>query len=198
MPARNLAGKRGRAYASWVASEGGGRHRQDWDGRGWGRRPWVVSGADRAAGLEIRRGPAVAGLVTGPSAHDGVPPVTGVRLSTGEELTADLVVDMTGRRSHLPRWLEAIGAQAPRDELDDCGFVYYGRHFRSADGTIPPALGGFLMHLGTISVLTLPADNGTWSVTLVTSAKDRALRLLREAAIWEKAVRALRLVAHWL
>ncbi len=130
----------------------------------------VASVADRAAGLEIRRGTAVAGLVTGPSAHDGVPHVTGVRLSTGEELTADLVVDMTGRRSHLPRWLEAIGAQAPRDELDDCGFVYYGRHFRSADGTIPPALGGFLMHLGTISALTLPADNGTWSVTLVTSA----------------------------
>jgi len=154
--------------------------------------------ADRAPGLEIRRGTAAAGLVTGPSAHDGVPHVTGVRLSTGEELTADLVVDMTGRRSHLPRWLEAIGAQAPRDELDDCGFVYYGRHFRSADGTIPPALGGFLMHLGTISALTLPADNGTWSVTLVTSAKDKALRLLRDAAIWEKAVRSLPLVAHWL
>jgi flavin-dependent dehydrogenase len=158
----------------------------------------VASVAGRAAGLEIRRGAAVAGLVTGPSAHDGVPHVTGVRLSTGEELAADLVVDMTGRRSHLPRWLEAIGAQAARDELDDCGFIYYGRHFRSADGGIPPALGGFLMHLGTISALTLPADNGTWSVTLVTSAKDKALRLLRDAAIWEKAVRSLPLVAHWL
>jgi 2-polyprenyl-6-methoxyphenol hydroxylase-like FAD-dependent oxidoreductase len=158
----------------------------------------VASVAGRAPGLEIRRGATVAGLVTGPSAHDGVPHVTGVRLSTGEELAADLVVDMTGRRSHLPRWLEAIGAQAARDELDDCGFIYYGRHFRSADGGIPPALGGFVMHLGTISALTLPADNGTWSVTLVTSAKDKALRLLRDAAIWEKAVRSLPLVAHWL
>ena len=138
------------------------------------------------------------GLVTGPSAHDGVPHVAGVRLGTGEEVTADLVVDMTGRRSPLPRWLEAIGARPPDDELDDCGFIYYGRHFRSADGGIPPALGGLLMHLGSISALTLPADNGTWSVTLVTSAKDKALRRLRDAAIWEKAVRSLPLVAHWL
>ena len=165
-------------------------------GDAWSRQPsrrWPA-----APHLEIIRGAAVAGLVTGPSAHDSVPHVAGVRLGTGEEITADLVVDMTGRRSPLPRWLEAIGARPPRDELDDCGFIYYGRHFRSAGGGIPPALGGFLMHLGTISSLTLPADNGTWSVTLVTSAKDKALRRLRDAAIWEKAVRSLPLVAHWL
>ncbi len=158
----------------------------------------VASVADHAARLEIRRGASVAGLVTGPAAHNGVPHVAGVRLATGEEIAADLVVDMTGRRSRLPAWLEAIGARAPRDELDDCGFIYYGRHFSSASGEIPPALGGFLQHLGTVSSLTLPADNGTWSVTLVTSAKDKALRVLHDAVIWEKAVRSLPLVAHWL
>jgi len=158
----------------------------------------VASVACRAPRLEVRRGTAAAGLVTGPSAHDGVPHVAGVRLGTGEEIAADLVVDMTGRRSPLPRWLEAIGARPPLDELDDCGFIYYGRHFRSAGGGIPAALGGFLMHLGSISAVTLPADNGTWSVTVVTSAKDKALRLLRDAATWERAVRSLPLVAHWL
>ena len=30
---------------------------------------------------------------------------------------------MTGRRSPLPRWLAAIGARPPGDELDDCGFI---------------------------------------------------------------------------
>jgi flavin-dependent dehydrogenase len=158
----------------------------------------IASVADRAPHLVIRRDAAVAGLVTGSSAHGGVPHVAGIRLGTGEEITADLVVDMTGRRSQLPRWLAAIGARPPLDELDDCGFVYYGRHFRSADGSVPEALGGFLAHLGTISALTLPADNGTWSVTLVTSAKDKALYLLRDPAIWAKAVRSLPLVAHWL
>jgi 2-polyprenyl-6-methoxyphenol hydroxylase-like FAD-dependent oxidoreductase len=158
----------------------------------------VASATDRAPHLQIRRGVAAVGLVTGPSARTGVPHVAGVRLDTGEEITADLVVDMTGRRSPLPRWLEAIGARPPHDELDDSGFIYYGRHFRSDGGGIPPALGGLLMHLGTISALTLPADNSTWSVTLVTSAKDKALHRLRDAAIWEKAVRSLPLVAHWL
>jgi len=158
----------------------------------------VASVAERSPRLEIRRGAPVAGLVTGPAARDDVPHVVGVGLATGEEIAADLVVDMTGRRSPLPRWLEAIGARAPRDELDDCGFVYYGRHFRSASGDIPPSIGGFLQHLGTISSLTLPADNGTWSVTLVTSAQDKALRALHNAETWEKTMRSLPLVAHWL
>jgi flavin-dependent dehydrogenase len=158
----------------------------------------VASVAGQAPHLKIRRGTAVAGLTTGPSAHGGVPHAAGVRLGTGEEITADLVVDMTGRRSSLRGWLAAIEARPPHDELDDCGFIYYGRHFRSADGGIPPALGGLLMHLGTISALTLPADNGTWSVTLVTSAKDKALRVLHDPVVWERAVRSLPLVAHWL
>ena len=72
----------------------------------------VASVACRTPHMEIRRGAAAVGLVTGPSAHDGVPHVVGVRLGTGEEVTADLVVDMTGRRSPLPLWLEAIGARA--------------------------------------------------------------------------------------
>ncbi len=158
----------------------------------------VATVAARAPRLEIRRGTAVAGLVTGPSARAGVPHVAGVRLSPGEDIAADLVVDMTGRRSALPGWLEAIAARPPADELDDSGFIYYGRHFRSADGSLPPALGGPLMHCGTVSTLTLPADNGTWSVTLVASAKDKALQALHDSAVWEQAVRSFPLVAHWL
>jgi flavin-dependent dehydrogenase len=137
-------------------------------------------------------------LVTGSSAHDGVPHVAGVRLTSGEELPADLVVDMTGRRSQLPVWLESIGARPPHDEVDDCGFIYYGRHFSSPSGAIPPALGGFLQHLGTISSLTLPADNGTWSVTLVTSANDKAMKGLHDVGAWQRVVGSLPLVAHWL
>lgn len=158
----------------------------------------VASVADGSPRLEIRRGAPVAGFVTGPAARSGVPHVAGVRLASGEEMPADLVVDMTGRRSHLPRWLDSIEARAPLDELDDCGFIYYGRHFSSAGGDVPPAIGGFLQHLGSISSLTLPADNGTWSVTLVTSANDKALRVLHDAEIWERTVRSLPLVAHWL
>jgi hypothetical protein len=84
------------------------------------------------------------------------------------------------------------------EELEDSGFMYYGRHFRSSDGSRPFALGPPLMPLGTFSSLTLPGDNGTWSVTLITSARDKALHGLRDPDRWEKVVASLPLVAHWL
>ncbi len=167
-----------------------------------GRRPVVeavvAAQAAAAPGVEIRRGTAVTGLVSGVSARPGVPHVTGVRTRDGESIQADLVVDMSGRRSSLPGWLSEIGARDPAEELEDSGFLYYGRHFRSTDGSVPPAFGGNILDWGTITSLTLPADNGTWSIALVTSSKDTALRSLRETNSWEAVVRGLPLVAHWL
>ena len=154
--------------------------------------------AETAKGVEVRRGTAVTGLLTGASAIPGVPHVAGVRTKAGEAIPAELVVDMSGRRSALPDWLAAIGARRPPQELEDCGCVYYGRHFESADGSVPPLLGPPQIHWGTITSLTLPADNGTWSVGLVTSSKDTALRPLREIDRWQTVVRGLPLVAHWL
>ncbi|MDE3087070.1 MAG: FAD-dependent oxidoreductase [Acidobacteriota bacterium] len=167
-----------------------------------GRRPVmemaVASVAEATPGLTVRRGVAVTGLVTGPEARAGTPHVAGVRTDTGEEVRGDLVVDMAGRRSPLPRWLADAGFPALHEELEDSGFIYYGRHYRSADGTLPFALGPSLQPLGTISSLTLAADNGTWSVVVTASAKDKALYGLREADRFEKVVRSLPLVAHWL
>ncbi|MEI4884218.1 NAD(P)/FAD-dependent oxidoreductase, partial [Klebsiella pneumoniae] len=80
-----------------------------------------VTVAVGTSGLTVRRGAAVTGLVTGSSARPGVPHVSGVRAGDGQEFRADLVVDATGRRSTLPRLLEAIGARPPAEELDDCG-----------------------------------------------------------------------------
>lgn len=167
-----------------------------------GRRPVVeaviATQAAATRGVEVRRGTAVTGMVSGASALPGVPHVTGVRTKAGESIPADLVVDMSGRRSALPGWLSEIGARDPAEELEDSGFVYYGRHFRSVDGSVPPAIGPNVMDWGTITSLTLPADNGTWAIALVTSSKDTALRPLRETGRWEAVVRGLPLVAHWL
>ena len=158
----------------------------------------LAAAAESTPSVEVRRGTAVAGLISGASAQTSVPHVTGVRTKAGEVIMADLVVDMSGRRSALPGWLEDIGARGPSEELEDSGFVYFGRHFRSADGSVPPMMGPTQIHWGTISSLTLPADNGTWAVVVVTSSKDTALRSLREADRWEALVRGLPLVAHWL
>ena len=124
--------------------------------------------------------------------------MVGVRTTDGEELRADLVVDCGGRRSALPDWLEALGARRPQEEVDDSGFIYFGRHFRSRDGQLPVALGPGLQPYGSISAIMLPCDNDTWAVTLVARSGDRALLGLKDTASWDRTVRALPTVAHWL
>jgi len=146
----------------------------------------------------IRRGVAVRSLLTGPPGRTGVPHVTGVELESGEGISSDLVIDATGRRSPLPRWLEDIGATRPEDDLDDCGFIYFGRHFRSASGTLPAMIGPLRQDYGCLSCLTLPADNGTWSVTLIASSRDAAMRGVRDPQRFESVVKLLPLAAHWL
>jgi 2-polyprenyl-6-methoxyphenol hydroxylase-like FAD-dependent oxidoreductase len=158
----------------------------------------VAAAADDTPGVTVRRGVAVAGLLTGAPAARGAIHVTGVRTEAGEELTADLVVDASGRRSALPTWLAEAGSPPIEEELDDSGFIYYGRHFRSSDGSLPVALGGALQEYGSISCLTLAADHGTWGIGLIARADDQALRRLRDPVVWERTVRAMPTIAHWL
>lgn len=152
--------------------------------------------ADAQQRLEVRRGVPVAGLVT--QTRDGLPHVTGVRTEAGDELAADLVVDAMGRRSPLPKWLRAAGATPIYEEAEDCGFIYYTRFFRSSDGTHPQPKAGFLTPIGSFSLLTLPADRGTWSVTVYVSSHDQPLKGLRHPDVWTELVRACPLHAQWL
>jgi 2-polyprenyl-6-methoxyphenol hydroxylase-like FAD-dependent oxidoreductase len=167
-----------------------------------GRRPMVertvARVATRTPGVDVRRGVAVRGLLADDTRPGAPPHVVGVVTDDGGELRADLVVDAAGRRSPLPRWLGEIGARPVVEELEDCGFVYYAQHFRSLDGSVPPAFGPYLQAYDSISILTLPADNGTWGVGLITSAHDRALLAARDPERWERVVRSYPLVAHWL
>ena len=86
-----------------------------------------------------------------------------------------------GRRSTLPGWLAGLGAARPprRREL---GFTYYTRYFRSATGSrAPPFLVGLLTPFDSYSLLALPGDAGTWSVTVYISSRDQALKDLRQS-----------------
>ena len=158
----------------------------------------VAAVARRMPGLRIRRGVAVSGLTTNDHGRPGIPQVTGVVTEHDGMIAADLVVDASGRRSALPAWLEAIDARQPTVERDDSGFAYYGRHFRSADGSVPPCKNKILTHHDSLSILTLPADNGTWGVGFVTSASDKELRSLRDTATWERALAEYPMAAHWM
>ena len=140
--------------------------------------------------------PSAASSPTGPTR--GAPHVTGVVTDDGEHLRADLVIDAGGRRSALPALLADIGAPVPVDEQADSGYVYYGRHFRSTDGTLPQHMGPPLQHYVSVTLLTLPADSGFWSVVVTASANDKALRRAQDVDVWERIVRSYPLVAHWI
>jgi 2-polyprenyl-6-methoxyphenol hydroxylase-like FAD-dependent oxidoreductase len=167
-----------------------------------GRRPMFEATFARAAalepGVEIRRGVTVRALIAAELRNGDAPHITGVVTDEGEHIAADVVVDAGGRRSALPDWLAAIGARRPEEEVADSGFIYYCRHYRSEDGAMPPMFGPPLQPYESVSWFTGVADNGHWSVVLVGSAKDRALRGAREVEVWDRVVRSFPLIAHWI
>lgn len=166
-----------------------------------GRRPVIESVVATAAedqpGVSVRRGARVAGLLPGAVvAKGGAPHVAGVRTTDGEALSADLVIDAMGRRSPSTQWLADLGARPPEVQSEDHGFVYYTRYFSGP--TRPRRLGRALVPMGSISLLTLDGDNGTWSVTLFGTTGDAPLKALRDPECFGRVVAACPLQAHWL
>lgn len=156
----------------------------------------LARAADSEPGLDIRHGVAVRELLV--DRYNGTPHVGGVRTESGEEVHADLVVDSSGRRSQLPRWLEAAGAAPVQEEVEESGFIYYTRYFRARNGAIPPFRGPLLTPVGSFSILVLPGDNRTWSVTVLISGSDRPLKRLRQPKLWTALIAACPLHAQWL
>ncbi|EFL19555.1 FAD-dependent monooxygenase [Streptomyces sp. C] len=109
----------------------------------------------------VERLEGTAGRVTGVTARIG----TGTRT-----LTADLVVDASGRGSRAPDWLQALGLPAVTERRVDAGVAYATRAFRApgttgegfplvnvqANPAKAPGQGGII----------LPVEDGRWIVTL--------------------------------
>lgn len=68
--------------------------------------------------------------------------VTGVEISGGEReperVTADLVVDASGKVSQLPRWLTSLGYDVPDEEQVHCKMAYLTRRWRLAPAHATP------------------------------------------------------------
>ncbi len=164
------------------------------------RRPTIervlAAAAEEQPGMDVRRGAVVKELSI--ARDNGTPRVTGVVLDGGEAQQADLVVDAMGRASQLPRWLSDAELAPVQEESEDSGFIYYTRFFRSRDGSMPQYFGPLLAPIGSFSLLTLPSDNDTWSVTAYVSSGDKPLKAMRDAAPWTSVVQACPLQAHWL
>ncbi|MFI0976058.1 NAD(P)/FAD-dependent oxidoreductase [Streptomyces sp. NPDC021093] len=86
----------------------------------------LTTQADNVTVLEDRT---VTGLVT----EGHLRRVSGVQLRSGERLPADLVVDASGRTSHLRDWLCAHGAPRVPDTTVDVGFTCISRLYDAGD-----------------------------------------------------------------
>ncbi|MFJ7219479.1 FAD-dependent oxidoreductase [Amycolatopsis sp. NPDC098790] len=84
------------------------------------------------SGVELRERTVIQGLT---ASADGSR-VTGVRLVAGDDtevLTADVVVDATGRGSRTPAWLEELGYPRPAEDRVKIDLAYTTRHYRLRD-----------------------------------------------------------------
>ncbi|WP_410534813.1 FAD-dependent oxidoreductase [Streptomyces sp. KL2] len=106
----------------------------------------------------------------------GADAVTGVRVrradGTEDRLTADLVVDATGRASRASSWLRDLGLPAPAERRIDPGLVYASRVFRAPAAV--RALGRFPTVIVQADPRQAPGrgaslvmiEDGRWIVTL--------------------------------
>jgi 2-polyprenyl-6-methoxyphenol hydroxylase-like FAD-dependent oxidoreductase len=163
------------------------------------RRPVLEFGFTSAArstpGVEIRNNTAVSGLVTGAEVIPGVPHIVGVLTESGEVVVGDLVIDAAGRRTPVPALIEAVGGKRPPEHAVELGFAYNSRYYRG--DALPEYLEDVLCPLGSMSVLTLPGDDGYWSVTIYHSSKDKDMRRVRDPAVFERVLHSLPRHAHW-
>lgn len=160
---------------------------------------WALRIAVAAEPAVTRRGgETVAGLL-GDSTT-----VRGVRLATGEQLDAQVVVAAGGRRAPVPGWLGDLGVDVA-EERHDTGIVYLTRWYRTGEDWDPVIDGADLVKLagdlGYLFYLAVPADRGTFSLTMAIGSRDRRLRShLLDPNAFDRAAAALPLppglVAH--
>jgi 2-polyprenyl-6-methoxyphenol hydroxylase-like FAD-dependent oxidoreductase len=138
----------------------------------------LLSGAV-AEGIELRT-------------HGSDPPlVTGVRVRGGV-VAADVIVDASGRRSPVRRWLSGLGVSLPREEVEECGMVYYSRYFKLREGLDYPSWRGVLGPGGSTDCTRLSTffgDNGTFAIVLGVPAWERELKALKLNDVYMRAVR---------
>lgn len=92
--------------------------------------------------------------------------VTGVLLDSGETVTADLVVDATGRGTRLPVWLEKWGYGRPREDGVNVGIGYSSQRVQVPDGLLAEKV--VVAGASTAQPLGIGMlfyEDGVWNVT---------------------------------
>ncbi|MCU0463291.1 MAG: FAD-dependent monooxygenase [Anaerolineae bacterium] len=133
---------------------------------------WALRGRlDRLANIKVYSSHEVGALLT-TADHSTI---TGVTLHAMDDraattdLTADLVVEATGRGSKLPQWLEALGYSAPPETRLNIGLGYSSRLYQAPDD-LPSDWRIVLLNPQSPTVLRagyiFPVEGNRWLVTL--------------------------------
>jgi flavin-dependent dehydrogenase len=156
---------------------------------------WVLGRLAAAEpGVDLRFGTRVTGLVAEP----GDPPrVTGVRTGGATE-PADVVVDASGRRTPLDRWLDPLGARRSRVERAECGLAYYGRQYAVSDGAPGPVTTRVVVGLDEFTMGIWGGDNDTMQMVLAPLAVDRRFSPARDPRAFTAVLRTVPYYADWL
>jgi flavin-dependent dehydrogenase len=151
---------------------------------------WVLRQAVEQAGVEVRLGGSVDGVIRSGAT------VTGVRCA-GTEVPADVVVDATGRRAASDGWLADAGLPTGETVRSETGIVYYSRWYRLRPGA---DLAGLSLQSDVLSlraVLT-PADAGLFSLAFSVAVDDEALKALRRVSAFQAVAQALPRIGEWV
>jgi 2-polyprenyl-6-methoxyphenol hydroxylase-like FAD-dependent oxidoreductase len=164
---------------------------------------WVLRKHILGRGMAaLRDGVEVLGLLGQPGAGGAPARVTGVRVrgpAGDETLEADLVVDASGRRSPLARWLEDLGAEPWPEESEPCGIFYSSRFYRLRDGVKPPFTAGFQgADLGYVKCGVFPGDGRIFSITLAANPEDESLSALQREGAFDRTAAALKATQSWV
>jgi 2-polyprenyl-6-methoxyphenol hydroxylase-like FAD-dependent oxidoreductase len=158
---------------------------------------WVLQRAVLGQpGVTLRWGVRVLGLTAVP----GVPPrVTGVSTEAGD-VAADLVIDATGRRSPIDRWLTDIEAPPAAKWWSECGVAYFSRHYRLRGATDLPGLPTTRMVAGLeeFTLALFDADNGAMQLAIAPLAADRRFRAVKNPEVFTAVLRTVPAFAAWL
>ncbi len=157
---------------------------------------WVLrSKALARQGVSLRTGATVRGLVTSGDR------VTGVRLSDGTVLEADLVLDTSGRKTSAAKWLEEAGLPVPDAQSESCRITYYTRYYRrltpAPPGPLNRGFGAGGMWDSYTAVLFL-GEGDTFSISVGVLPDDKPMKALREEDAFTAAIRATPLLAGWV
>jgi 2-polyprenyl-6-methoxyphenol hydroxylase-like FAD-dependent oxidoreductase len=160
---------------------------------------WVLRRDTLAAGnVRLVEG-SVERLVSEGTRIPPAPHVVGVGLAGGGELRADLVIDASGVRSPLPKWLAGIGAGPVADKEKDTGIVYSSRFYRLLPGQeLPIQEGPVLGDLDYLKYAVFVGDNRTFSITFGLQAGDAELRQLLRPSPFTVVAESLPGLRPWI